>query len=315
MALMAVFLGCLEYTLEEGPRWGWFDDGVIRTTAWIAGLAGAAVLWRRLVVDRPVVDLGALRSRNFSLGCFFSFVTGIGIFATIYLTPLFLGTVRGFSAQQIGWAVFSTGLFQVSAIPVYTWCARRIDLRWLMMFGLACFACSMWQFAPITSDWGGHELLLPQALRGFSQQFAVAPAVTLTLGGLAPERLKLASGLFNLMRNLGGAIGIAACGTIINDRTNLHVLRLAEHLNAANAPMLQFLQRAAASDTAAAGGDAVRGQAMALRLLWTLTLHQAQTLTFGDTFLAICACFVAATAMVPLMRKVAAPKAPVADAH
>jgi DHA2 family multidrug resistance protein len=100
-----------------------------------------------------------------------------------------------------------------------------------MMFGLACFALSMWNFTPITHDWGWRELLLPQALRGFAQQFAVAPTVTLTLGGLAPERLKLASGLFNLMRNLGGAIGIAVCGTILNDRTNLHFLRLAEHLN------------------------------------------------------------------------------------
>ncbi len=111
--------------------------------------------------------------------------------------------MRGFSAQQIGWAVFSTGIFQICAIPVYTICAKRFDLRWLMMFGLSCFALSMWNFAPITSDWGGHELLLPQALRGFAQQFAVAPTVTLTLGGLAPDRLKLASGLFNLMRNLG----------------------------------------------------------------------------------------------------------------
>ena len=92
----------------------------------------------------------------------------------------------------------------------------------------------MWTFTPITHDWGWRELLLPQALRGFAAAIRRRPTVTLTLGSLAPERLKLASGLFNLMRNLGGAIGIAACGTILNDRTNLHFLRLAEHLTAAN---------------------------------------------------------------------------------
>ncbi len=102
MALMAVFLGCLEYTLEEGPRWDWFGDDTIRTTAWISGVAGVAFIWRSLTFARPVVDLRALKSRNFALGCFFSFMTGIGIFATIYLTPLFLGRVRGFSALQIG---------------------------------------------------------------------------------------------------------------------------------------------------------------------------------------------------------------------
>jgi DHA2 family multidrug resistance protein len=315
MAVMAIFLGTLEYTLEEGPRWGWFDDNTIRTTAWIAGISGAAFIWRCLSFSNPVVDLYALKSRNFALGCFFSFVTGIGIFATIYLTPLFLGTVRGFSAQQIGWAVFSTGIFQICAIPVYTMAAKRFDLRWIMMFGLACFAVSMWNFTPITSDWGGHELLLPQALRGFAQQFAVAPTVTLTLGGLAPDRLKLASGLFNLMRNLGGAIGIAACGTIINDRTNMHMLRLSEHLNSNNTAMLQMLDRASTTNTALLGGDAVHGHAMALGMLWTRALHQAQTLTFSDTFVAICGCFAIATMMVPLMRKVAPPKAPSADAH
>src|SRR5262245_57515543 len=132
MGLMAVFLGCLEYTLEEGPRWDWFGDETIRTTAWIAAIAGIAFVWPSLTYHQPVVDLRALRSRNFALGSFFSFVTGIGIFATVYLTPLFLARVRGFSALEIGLAVFTTGIFQVSAIPIYTFLAKRVDLRWLL---------------------------------------------------------------------------------------------------------------------------------------------------------------------------------------
>ena len=210
--------------------------------------------------------------------------------------------------------MFSTGIFQVTAIPVYTFLARRVDLRWLMMFGLACFAVSMWNFTPITHDWGWRELLLPQALRGFAQQFAVAPTVTLTLGGLAPERLKPASGLFNLMRTLGGAIGIAGCGTILNDRANLHFLRLAEHLNATNAAMADLLRRVAAADAAAWGGDAAHGHAAALKQLWSLAWREAQTQTYADAFLAIAVCFAVAVAMVPLMRKVAPPKGPSADA-
>jgi DHA2 family multidrug resistance protein len=164
-----------------------------------------------------------------------------------------------------------------------------------MMFGLAGFTLSMWNFAPITHDWGWRELLLPQAFCGFSQQFAVAPTVTLTLGSLAPERLKLASGLFNLMRNLGDAIDIAACGTILNDRTNLHFLRLAEHLNSSNPAMVSLVDKVAAVETAAAGGDAVQGHAAALRFLASLTLREAQIQTYGDVFLAIMACFAIAT--------------------
>ena len=315
MILMAAFLGCLEYTLEEGPRWDWFGDETITLTAWISGLSGVAFILRSMTYAQPVVDLRALRNRNFALGSFFSFVTGIGIFATIYLTPQFLGRVRGFSALDIGLAVFSTGLFQVCAIPFYTVLARRIDLRWLMMVGLAGFGASMWNFAPISHDWGWRELLLPQAFRGFSQQFAVAPAVTLALGSLPLERLKFASGLFNLMRNLGGAIGIAAIGTILNDRTNLHFARLADHLNAANPNMTAMLDRIGAQVAAEAGGDAVHGQAVALRQLFALTMREAQTQTFADAFIAIMLCFVIATVMVPLMKKVAPPKAPSANAH
>src|SRR6202012_2390249 len=123
------------------------------------GVAGVGFIARSLPYDHPGVDLRPLRDRNFALGCFFSFVTGIGLFATIYLTPLFLGRVRGYSALQIGEAVFSTGVFQIMTIPLYTFLAKRYDLRWIMMAGLAIFAISMWDFTPITHDWSANELL------------------------------------------------------------------------------------------------------------------------------------------------------------
>lgn len=314
MALMAVFLGCLEYTLEEGPRWDWFGDATIRTTAWLAGLCGVAFLWRSLTYAQPVVDLRALKERNFALGCFFSFATGIGIFATIYLTPVFLGRVRGFSAFEIGVAVFSTGIFQLMSIPLYAMLANRVDLRILMMGGLGAFALSMWQFSPITHEWGAAQLMLPQALRGAGQQFAVAPIVTLTLGSLPPARLRLASGLFNLMRNLGGAIGIAVCTTVLNDRTNLHFFRLAEQLGEGSPNVGAWLAGVGAR-MSASGLDAVDAQTAALRQLWLLTLREAQTITFGDIYGGMALMFFAVTLMVPLMRRVAPPKAPSADAH
>ncbi|HTZ71715.1 MAG TPA: DHA2 family efflux MFS transporter permease subunit, partial [Acetobacteraceae bacterium] len=315
MILMALFLGCLEYVLEEGERWDWFGDSTIRGAAWISGISFVLFIWRSLTYARPVVDLRALGDRNFALGCFFSFVTGIGLFATIYLTPLFLGEVRGYSALQIGVAIFSTGVGQVLTIPLYTLLAPRVDLRWLQMFGLALFALSMWQFMPITHDWGWQQLLLPQLLRGSAQQFAVPPNVTMTLGSLPPARLKLASGLFNLMRNLGGAIGIAVCGTLLNNRTNLHFLRLAEHLTTSNPAAVDLINRVTGAQTAAQSGDAVHGAVSALRLLWSLTLREAQTQSFADCFAVIGVCFVVATVMVPLLRKPTVMAAPSAEAH
>ncbi|MFH7090881.1 DHA2 family efflux MFS transporter permease subunit [Klebsiella pneumoniae] len=202
--LLALSLGCLEYTLEEGPRWGWFDDATLTTTAWVALLCGVAFVIRTLRHPQPVMDLRALQDRTFSLGCYFSFMAGVGIFATIYLTPLYLGSVRGFSALEIGLAVFST-----RSVPghVYSvlFVARQPRRSALAADGRADRLCGVnVQLCSDHSRLGADQLLLPQAFRGLAQQFAVAPTVTLTLGSLPPARLKLASGLFNLMRNLGG---------------------------------------------------------------------------------------------------------------
>ena len=315
IVLMAASLGCLEYVLEEGARWNWFDDATIRTCALIALVAGILFIIRSLTFARPVVDLRALGNRNFLVGCILSFMTGVGIFSTIFMTPLFLGYVRGFSAWQIGVAISSTGAASLAGVPIYIMLARKFDTRWLMMFGFALFSLALWSFSFITHDWGGAELLLPQILRGFPQVWAVAPAVNLGLGSLPPNRLKYASGLFNMMRNLGGAIGIAACATILNDRTNLHFLRLAEHLNSANAAMQRLLHETSVKFAAANSGDLVHGHSAALKELWSLTYREARVQTFADAFLAIAVCLAIATLMVPLLRKITTPAAPSTDAH
>jgi len=315
IALMAVGLGSLQYVLEEGARWNWFDDSTITLMTLIAVMAGTLFVVRSLTFARPVVDLRALGNRNFLLGCILSFVTGVGIFATIFLTPLFLGYVRGYSAWQTGVAIASTGAASLAGVPVYILLARKFDTRWLMMAGMACFGLSMFSFSFITHDWGWRELLVPQILRGFPQVFVVAPAVTLGLGSLTPERLKYASGLFNMMRNLGGAIGIAICATILNDRTNLHFLRLAEHLNATNAAMQEWLQKTGAHLAAMQGGDLLHGQASALKQLWSVTYREARVQTFADAFVVIAASLAVATVLVPLLKKVVPPSTPPADAH
>jgi DHA2 family multidrug resistance protein len=312
--LMAVGLGTLEYFLEEGTRWNWFSDSTITACAWVAGLSLLAFIIRSMMVQNPVVDFRAFGNRNFALGCFLSFVTGIGIFSTIYLTPLFLGYVRGFSAWQTGMAIFATGAASILGVPFYIAAARKLDTRWLMMAGLAMFGIAMWSFSLITHDWGGGQLFWPQVIRGFPQVWCVAPAVTLGLGSLSPERLKYASGLFNMMRNLGGAVGIAVCGAVLNNRTNFHFQVLASNLTAASGPMNRTLT-GMTQRFGAALGSPVAGHQAALRTLWALTYREAQTLSYADAFRAVMVAFIIATCLVPLMRKVAPPKTPAASGH
>jgi MFS transporter, DHA2 family, multidrug resistance protein len=312
--LLAMTLGTLEYVLEEGSRWNWFDDATIRDCAMIAVVAGFLFVARSLTFPRPVVDLRALGNRNFTLGCILSFITGIGIFSTIYLTPLFLGYVRGFSAWQTGMAVFSTGMASLAGVPVYVLLAKRFDTRWLMMIGLASFGLSMWSFSFITHEWGAAELFLPQILRGFPQVFAVAPSVNLGLGSLPPERLKYASGLFNMMRNLGGAVGIAVCGAILNDRTNFHFQAIASNLTPANGAMNRLVGEVT-QRYAAIPGSQQAGYQAALKQLWALTYREASTMAYADAFLAIMVAFIFATTLVPFLRNVGPAKVPAQTAH
>ncbi|MDE8345513.1 MAG: DHA2 family efflux MFS transporter permease subunit [Acidocella sp.] len=312
IVLMAVGLGAVEYFLEEGTRWNWFSDETIATCAWVGGLSLLAFVVRSMMVSNPVVDFRAFGNRNFAIGCVVSFVTGIGIFSTIYLTPLFLGYVRGYSAWQTGIAIFSTGAASVAGVPVYIMLAKRFDTRWIMMGGLACFGLAMIGFSGITSQWGGQQLLLPQIIRGFPQVFCVAPSVTLGLGSLAAERLKYASGLFNMMRNLGGAVGIALSSAMLNMRTNFHFNALASHLTDTNAPLRRMM----------AGMTLRFGQTMTspvavhkavLQEIWSMTYAQAETLSYADTFRMIMLAFVVATCLVPFMRKVAPQAAPLPE--
>jgi DHA2 family multidrug resistance protein len=314
IVLLAMALGTTEYVLEEGARWNWLSDDTIRTCALIALTSGILFVIRSLTYAYPVVDLRALADRNFTLGCILSFVTGIGIFSTIYLTPLFLGYVRGFSAWQTGVAVFSTGVASLVGVPFYIMLGRRVDLRWLMMFGLASFGLSMWSFSFITHDWGDDQLLAPQVLRGFPQVFAVAPAVTLGLGSLPPARLKYASGLFNMMRNLGGAVGIAVCGAVLNDRTNLHFLHIATTLTPANAAMNTWLADLGTHFTNVLG-SAAAGHLAALEQLRATAYREASTLAYADAFRTIMVAFMITTPLVLLMRKVVPLKSPQAEAH
>lgn len=301
IALMAIFLGTLEYVLEEGTRWNWFDDATIRRCFMATVVCGLLFIVRCLKIDNPVVDLRAFKDRNFLLGCVLSFITGIGIFATIYLTPLFLGYVRGFSAWQTGVTLFSTGAASLVGVPLYIALGRRIDLRWLMMGGLACFSLSMWTFSFIDHNWGTQEFFVPHVLRGLPQVFAIAPAVTLGLGSLSPMRLKYASGLFNMMRNLGGAVGIAISGSILNSRTNLHFHQIASNLTPAN-PMLEEALANMNGRLESILGSADIAQSAALRMVHDLAYREASTMAYADAFIVIMLSFIFATLLVPFLR-------------
>jgi len=300
LLLMAVFLGCMQYAIEEGPRNDWFEDAEIRNAAAVAAVFAVLFFWRNFTYRAPIVDLKAFIDKNFALGCMYSFIIGIGLYGSTYLTPVFLGQVRGFNALQIGQIMFVTGVFQFMSAPIAGRLAGKIDLRLMLAFGLLMFGGGVWMQSHMSSEWGFWEFFIPQAVRGFALMFLFIPINAVALGTLPPARLKNASGLYNLMRNLGGAIGLAGINTIINDRFALHWARLVEGVTETNPNLQNFMNGAEGRMTDALGDS---GTLATMKMLGRLIRQQAETLTLADTQLVMACIFIGGLIAIPLLSK------------
>ena len=300
--LLAVFLGGLQYVLDEGPRRGWFENEFLLGLICVSALSAILFIVRSLYFNHPVVDLRAFKNRNFLIGCMLSFIVGIGLYGSIYLTPVFLGQIRGYDAMQIGTTVFVTGLFQVLATFLTIILHKQMSSKAILFVGFATFVLSCAMFNQIDASWGFGELLIPQALRGLATMLCVIPLTSVALGALKPEELKGASGIYNLMRNLGGAIGLAHINTeLFYNRLSLHYRHLVEHLNAASSNMNLDLERL--SDMFGARiADTDKVALVSLKLLTHLITREALTLSFADVYLQMEAVFVLGAILVFLLK-------------
>ena len=298
LLFMAGFLGAAEYVLEEGPRNDWFNDDSVLLFAWVSGLSMVAFFVRMFTARQPIVDLKAFGDRNFALGSLFSFVMGIGLYGLTLVYPLYLGMVRGYDALMIGETMFVSGLAMFFTAPIAGRLTGTMDPRKVMMAGFAFFALGTWWMTWVTADWDFHELFWPQVFRGVGLMLAMVPINNIALGTLPPERIKNASGLFNLTRNLGGAVGLAVITTVLNDRTDLHLARLHEHLTWASRPAMDMLDNLTARFQGAGNS-----QAMALQKLTGIVHRQGVVMAFSDVFLLLTLLFLCLVALGLVMKK------------
>jgi DHA2 family multidrug resistance protein len=229
LVLMALALAALEILLKEAPQQGWTSGLALGVTA-ICIVTGALFLRRTLRAVRPLADLMILGDRRFALGCWLSFVFGFGLYGSVYLMPVFLGLVRLHSAFEIGQIMLVTGIAQLLTAPIAVQVERRCDPRLLSAFGFALFGIGLALSYFQTWETDFDQMLWPQVIRGVAIMFCLLPPTRIALGHLPPGRVPNASGLFNLMRNLGGAIGIALIDTVIWMRAPIHVERIAQKL-------------------------------------------------------------------------------------
>jgi MFS transporter, DHA2 family, multidrug resistance protein len=309
LIFMALFLGALEYVLEDGPRYDWFEDSTITLAAVVSASSAVIFFIRVLMARQPIVDLRAFADRNFALGSMFSFVLGIGLYGLTYLYPVFLGEIRGFNALLVGKTLFVSGATMFLTAPIVGRLMGKIDPRLMLAFGFTIVAISNWQATYITSEWEFGQMFVPQVLRGFGMMFAIVPITSISLGTLKPDMLKNGSGLFNLMRNLGGAVGLAGLNTVLDKRIDLHLARLHDSITWSRQPVVEALQNFAARMP---GSDA---QNMALKYLFLFTRQQGIVMAFADVFLLLGLLFLVFAPFVWLMRRPPPVTGAPTDAH
>lgn len=298
---MAGFLGSLEYVLEEGPQYEWLQDTSVAFFAGVCVVSAVFFFYRVLTTEEPIVDIRAFTDRNFAIGCLISFCVGIGLYGLTYIYPRYLAEVRGYSALMIGETMFVSGVAMFLTAPIVGRLMTKVDMRLIIAAGLVIFAAGSWQMTWITRDYDFYELLVPQILRGIGMMLAMVPVNNIALGTLPPDRVKNASGLFNLTRNLGGAVGLALINQVLNDRTDLHISRLHDRVTWGNATATEFLNTM--TQRFQGMGDA---SLMALKQLSQITHRQAVVMSFGDAFFILAFFYVALSALVLLLNKPAA---------
>jgi DHA2 family multidrug resistance protein len=242
LVALAVSLTALEIGLKDAPGLGWGSARVLGLLA--LAVVGAGVFAGRclrsgqnLQGGGPLVNLRNFADRDFTVGCILSFVLGVGLFGSTYLMPFFLGLVRGYGALRIGEIMLVTGIAQLLAAPLAVSLERRVDARVLTSLGFAVFAGGLGMSAFQTRDTGFQAMLIPQMLRGGAIMFCLLPPTRLALGRLSPAQVADGSGLFNLMRNLGGAIGLALIDTVIFSRGPTHASHIASALRGGDGDM------------------------------------------------------------------------------
>ncbi len=299
--LIIICLGCLQYVLEEGVRKEWFASSLIIYCSVISFIAFIAMIYRELITKNPVINLYAFKDKNFAFSCILSFVLGWGLFTSVFIIPIFLGSIKGLNSLQIGQYMFVVGVFQFLSAPFAGILSKKIDLRIILAIGLFLFGISSVMNANITYESGFNEFFWPQAVRGFSLMFCFLPITSLAFVTLSPDDRHTASGLYNLMRNLGGAIGLAITNTWLQNWSKQNYLPFREnidHTNEASNNMINIF-KGIFTDY-----NYVDPNLGGIKMLYNLAQREAYIITFNQVFLYTGALFFVSLILIFFLEKV-----------
>ena len=287
IATMAIGLASLQAVLEEGNKDDWFGSPFIVKLAVIAAASLTLFIWIELVVEKPLIRLRLLTQRSFGFGTISAVFVGFALFGSVYLLPAYLGQVQRYNAEQIGQVLAWTGLPQLILIPLVPKLMQRFDARFIAFTGMLLFAVSSFMNIQMSLDYSGDQFFVPNIVRAIGQAIMLAPLSAVSLGSVAPQDAPAASGISNMMRNLGGAIGTALLSTIVTKREQFHsnIIGQSVHLGREEvrtriAEVTNYFLSHGVADPATAHNQAIVA-------IGNIVKRQALVLGFSDAFAVI----------------------------
>lgn len=300
---MAIGLAALQTVLEEGNKEDWFgSDFIVRLTI-IAVVSLTLFLVIELKVAHPLLNLRLFARRNFGFGILANFLLGIALYGSVFVLPIYLTRIQGYNSEQIGLVLAWTGIPQLLLIPLVPRLMKRFDIRLLIIVGFVLFAASNFMNVHMTGDYASDQLFWPNVVRAVGQALVFTPLSAIATAGIEPENAGSASALFNMMRNLGGAVGIASLQTFLSKREQFHSNILTNSVSVFEeatrdrvAKLTGYFMSHGVSDQALATHKAVVAIALKLR-------KQANIMAFSDTFFLLGVALVIALLASLLLKK------------
>ncbi|WP_172980495.1 DHA2 family efflux MFS transporter permease subunit [Tardiphaga sp. P9-11] len=307
---MAIGLSALQTILEEGNKDDWFASQFILRLAGVALISLATFVWIELTVEKPLIRLRLLMGRNFGVGTIAMTLLGFALFGSVYILPAYLGQAQGYNAEQIGSVMAWTGLPQLILIPLVPQLMKRFDTRYIAVIGLMIFAYSCFMNTAMSPDYAGDQLWIPNIVRAIGQAMVLTPLTSVTTGDIAPEDVAAASGISNMLRNLGGAIGTAVLATVITKREQFHSNIIGQSVTLGREEVHSRVSQLTEYFIAHGVPDPSAARAQSLIALGKAVKHQALVMAFSDTFAVLGFVLALAAAAVMLTRKVTSRGAP-----
>ena len=302
IGMLALGIGALQILLDKGQEADWFASNWMIALGLLAAVLLVAFVVYELIIDHPVVDLRVFKMPSYAMGVFLMTLLGFVLYGSMVLIPLMLQTLLGYPAMQAGLAMLPRGMGAFLMMPVVGILLSRFEARKLLFIGLGVSVFSLVSFAQLSLDSGYWNIFLPQLTQGLGIGLMFVPLTTASHDSISREKMGNATSLFNLMRNIGGSIGIAFITTIVARRSQVHMNVLGEHVSIYNHVSLHWL--ATIRETLIArGSDAFTANQQSYAVLLGHLQRQAMMLSFVDTFWILAAVFACLMPLVFLMRK------------